>query len=562
MRSFRARLLLIASAATALILALSATIYINARAYRQFSHRVQHSFRVEQQVLSLVASVNSAEALQHAFLLTNDERLLANYYALLPHLQDESRLLEQLTQDDTRQENRAHALRTLVEQRRNELEKVMREYRQHGPRGIRQALDHLAQNYFPDELEEGARVMRNEEALQLQQYQARRDALATRTIILTLICLSACLLLLWRAFVLAIREQQIRVRSEAHIVDAYRDLAESLEQSRRLAGQLARLSLLGEMLQSCRKLDEAFEVICSSLPELLPESFGQILMLDADTNQLTQSAHWRNPKFTCQDAFAPDDCLALRRGQPYPPPKQDTAFHCAHLEVPAGVGEQMLNYLCMPLVTQGETLGVLHIQPGGELDEELRRLTLTIAEQLALSLGNLRLQESLRSQSIRDALTGLFNRRYLESSLGRELQRCARDQTPLAVLMLDMDHFKQFNDNHGHQAGDRRLVEFADVLRTGVRGSDLACRYGGEEFTLVLPGVGLEAAMARAADIREATAALRDGAFGDDAPTCSIGVALYPNHGQTPYALIQAADRALYQAKRGGRDRGEIARSD
>nr|WP_277344515.1 GGDEF domain-containing protein [Oleiagrimonas sp. C23AA] len=541
---------------------MSATIYINARAYRQFSHRVQHSFRVEQQVLSLVATVNSAEALQHAFLLTDDERLLASYYALLPHLQDESRLLERMVRTDTEQRHRAHALRTLVEQRRNALENVMREYRQHGRNGIRKSLDHLAQNYFPDELEQGARLMRNEESILLQQYQQRRDALATRTITLTLICLSACLLLLWRAFVLAIREQQIRVRSEAHIVDAYRDLAESLEQSRRLAGQLARLSLLGEMLQSCRKLEEAFEVICSSMPELLPGSFGQILMLDTDTGQLTQSAHWGTSKFICQDTFSPDDCLALRRGHPYPPPNQDATFHCAHLDVPPGAAEQILNYLCMPLVTQGETLGVLHIQPGGELDEELRRLTLTIAEQLALSLGNLRLQESLRSQSIRDALTGLFNRRYLESSLGRELLRCARDQAPLTVLMLDMDHFKQFNDSHGHQAGDRRLVEFAEVLRSGVRGSDLACRYGGEEFTLVLPGVGLEAAMARANQIREATASLPDGEFGDQPPTCSIGVALYPNHGQTPYTLIQAADRALYQAKRGGRDRVEVARSD
>ena len=180
-----------------------------------------------------------------------------------------------------------------------------------------------------------------------------------------------------------------------------------------------------------------------------------------------------------------------------------------------------------------------------------------MAEHVALALSNLKLHETLRSQSIRDPLTGLFNRRFMEESLVREVLRAARNQGPLGVIMIDLDGFKSFNDTFGHDAGDTLLREFGFLLRNNIRAEDIACRYGGEEFTLILPEATLEATLERAEQIREEIKRLkvlhRDQDLGQ--VTVSLGVAVFPNHGTTGEALLRAADTALYRAKIDGRDR-------
>lgn len=175
--------------------------------------------------------------------------------------------------------------------------------------------------------------------------------------------------------------------------------------------------------------------------------------------------------------------------------------------------------------------------------------------QISLAVANLQLRETLRSQSIRDSLTGLFNRRYMEESLARELHRAIRRKSPLAVMMIDIDHFKRFNDTHGHELGDRLLSAFGSFLSESIRGEDVACRYGREEFTLMLPDAAAEGAAGRAESLRlraqQISIPLQDG--GTSKITISIGLALYPEHGETVEALLRAADAALYQAKSAGR---------
>jgi diguanylate cyclase (GGDEF)-like protein len=190
-----------------------------------------------------------------------------------------------------------------------------------------------------------------------------------------------------------------------------------------------------------------------------------------------------------------------------------------------------------------------------------RDLIDSAAEKLSMALANLSLQDRLRQQSIRDPLSGLFNRRYLEESAARELNRCARRGLPLSLLMLDIDHFKSFNDVHGHAGGDAVLAQFGKLLQSMSRGEDIACRYGGEEFTLILPEADLDAASERAEAIRLAVEAMQVPHLGKVLPqvTVSIGVAGYPAHGNSPEALMQAADEALYRAKRGGRNRIDVA---
>jgi diguanylate cyclase (GGDEF)-like protein len=217
--------------------------------------------------------------------------------------------------------------------------------------------------------------------------------------------------------------------------------------------------------------------------------------------------------------------------------------------------------VCVPMIAQGDTLGVLTLCPPAAYPPELVTLAESVAERFGLTLANLRLRDRLRNQSIRDPLTGLFNRRYLEETLSRELNRAERTSRPLALLLIDIDHFKRLNDTYGHDAGDAALAEVGRLLGRSFRSSDIACRYGGEEFVVVLPEAARGFAATRAEALREAVKELRVSARG--APiqpmSISIGVAHYPDDGRTPEDLVRAADVALYAAKAQGRDRVVVA---
>ncbi len=247
-------------------------------------------------------------------------------------------------------------------------------------------------------------------------------------------------------------------------------------------------------------------------------------------------------------------------------------LRCAHVH-----GDPPGGYFCVPLVAQGEAFGLLYLECPPEppasladpppkerrsdhVDIEVRQAT-ALGERLSLALGNLRLREQLRAQSIRDALTGLFNRRYMEESLERELSRSARSGQPVAVLMLDIDHFKRFNDTFGHQGGDALLRGLGQFLSQRTRGHDVACRYGGEEFVIILSGATKEAAARRAEILREDLQYMivEDAGKVLGKVTVSVGVAVAPDDGASAAELLHAADASLYRAKAEGRDRIVLA---
>jgi diguanylate cyclase (GGDEF)-like protein len=223
------------------------------------------------------------------------------------------------------------------------------------------------------------------------------------------------------------------------------------------------------------------------------------------------------------------------------------------------------------MMAQGDALGIYHLQFADEsslgpawndsLQASQQSLASTVAGQVALSLANLKLRATLRDQSIRDPLTGLYNRRFMQESLDRELQRAKRKKRPLAVVFLDLDHFKRFNDNFGHDAGDMVLRALADVFRNHFRGDDVICRYGGEEFAIILPESTAEDAGDRANDLRAAVKNLILRHQGEtlERVTLSIGVSAFPEDGSTPEDLLKVADDYLYQAKSNGRDRVAVA---
>jgi diguanylate cyclase (GGDEF)-like protein len=364
-----------------------------------------------------------------------------------------------------------------------------------------------------------------------------------------------------------IEEIQREARDELETQVAARtiELREVNQQLARWVKELAQrnsevmlLSEMGELLQTCLTVQETYSVIAQFVPRLFSTEAGA-LYVPADSQTFVVGVEWgtSGPR-----TFAIDACWALRRGRTHLVENPTSGLICQH----AGAVET--GYICVPILAQGEMLGVLHVRPGpptedavtgaaGSLAEDRQRLAVTVAEQIALALANLRLRETLRQQALRDPLTDLFNRRYMEESLERELRRSVRRESPLGVMMLDLDHFKRVNDTYGHAAGDTLLRAIGALLLAHTRGEDIACRYGGEEFTLILPDSSLEDTWRRAEQLRKAVKQLhvRHGGEPLGVVTISVGVASFPEHGATPEAVLRAADMALYQAKADGRDR-------
>jgi diguanylate cyclase (GGDEF)-like protein len=316
--------------------------------------------------------------------------------------------------------------------------------------------------------------------------------------------------------------------------------------------ELTQLGQMSEFLQACLHVREAYKAIGTSMGVLFPGTSGALYIFDRDRNRLEAVTTWGD-KLASPPTFEPDQCWALLRERAHFVADLTSPWMCEHIYT------QVAEYCCIPLMAQGKSLGVLYLSApdSGYLSEAKQLLAVTVTEQISLALANIELRETLHDQSIRDPLTSLFNRRYLSEFLEREVQRVKRQQTTLGVVMLDVDRFKVLNDTCGHEAGDRVLRALSVYLQDNIRGSDVACRYGGEEFLLVLPDANLEVTTHRAEQLRAGIKQLRIEYEGQvlDNVTVSVGVACFPNHGETPDEVIQAADAALYRAKQQGRDR-------
>jgi diguanylate cyclase (GGDEF)-like protein/PAS domain S-box-containing protein len=314
------------------------------------------------------------------------------------------------------------------------------------------------------------------------------------------------------------------------------------------------LSRMAELLQSCAQRDEAYAIVREAAEHLFPGSAGALFIYRESRDLLEQAASWSTAA-KADATLVPDDCWALRLGRPHFVHARGTV-RCRHAPLPGQ------SYVCMPVQGQGQVLGLLHFglevnarssRPGAEAERRLRALTDTIGPALA----NLKLRDALRELALHDPLTGLYNRRYMEDALAREFHRSRRSGKPVSIIMIDIDHFKRFNDTFGHDAGDFVLSAVAKTIGKNVRPSDIVCRYGGEELAVVLVEANPECAAQRAEKLRTA---LRDTNLTHNgqvlpAPTASFGVAAYPQHGENTTDVMKAADQALYRAKKEGRDR-------
>jgi len=354
-----------------------------------------------------------------------------------------------------------------------------------------------------------------------------------------------------------------RKRTESEMLRTHAQLTALVRELEDRKREMSIISEMGDLLQTCHSLQEAADVTTRSLRLLFPAESGGLYTLMASRNLLELTGSWGTSPPE-ERLFPPEDCWALRKGKVHQVDDSISGLICPHVKQPVSNGN-----LCIPMQAQSDVVGVLQIilsktdemgasdKDKGRLDKNRGRLAAAVAEHIGLALANIKLGETLRNQAIRDSLTGLYNRRYLQEILHKEIGRAERSRQRIGVIMIDIDHFKRFNDVHGHEAGDAVLSMLGKLLNEKNRGGDTACRYGGEEFTVVLPDTSFENALRKAAFICEEARSLKPVFQGRplESITLSLGVAVYPDHGSTAKDLLRAADHALYQAKGEGRNR-------
>lgn len=352
---------------------------------------------------------------------------------------------------------------------------------------------------------------------------------------------------------------------ESHVAE----LEQAEAEVRRVNQQLARdvkeqelLNRLSSRLQQSQSLEEAYAVSILLLQEIFEGCTGVFYHHTGKAEVYHRVGVWGKQTDTYPDQIT-STCPAMQTNTHFVYPNNEVEAHTCALCLPIG-GRPLL---CVQLHANREPSGLLCLygEPGSSNAEEPRELSLAIrtADLLALALANLQLREDLHEQAIRDPLTGLFNRRFVNEILGPKLIEARRHQRTLGIMLLDIDYFKRINDTFGHDAGDTTLRILGRFLSTSLRGEDIACRFGGEEMLLIMPGMTEENALSRANNLREAISNLDLVHEGQRLPniTTSIGVAIFPDHGHNHDELITAADQALYRAKSEGRNRVYLAQA-
>ena len=307
---------------------------------------------------------------------------------------------------------------------------------------------------------------------------------------------------------------------------------------------------LSELLQLSAAIEEATDL----LPAFGERLFGGVsgaVYITQPSGAVELAAFWGEEPD--QSAFQSNDCWGARRGRMHVSASDARRLACRH-----AAERDDSTLVCVPMLAVGRTLGVVTLRSSNKNPHaSVELFAKPFADQVALGIATLQMQESLHVRAVRDPLTGLYNRRYMEEALSREIVRLSRDAVPVGLMLIDVDHFKRFNDTSGHAAGDAVLQQLGKLMQSIFRDEDIVCRYGGEEFLVVMPGAGFEDVRSRAEYLRASARDLRIHLDGQilESITISAGIAAAPSHGSTAAALVAAADRALYAAKSSGRDR-------
>lgn len=547
--SYRNRIDIGFAVAIILICSVMSSVYASFAQMNHQKSRVEHTYEVITTLQGVISNLTDIQGSVRGYVITGMEDYLAPYYVALPRVKDGMAKLTQLVSDNPEQAKRCQMLKDHANERINIADTVMRTYQTDGQEKAFAMIRHGSGKREMDEIRIIIADMIAEEQSLLDVRRTSVDGFTKLTLYAGISGVSICIIILLTVFVLIHREFKYRTRTESSLREAM-DMMEQHNGETKLVGRM------GDYLRGCREREEVYKVISESMPLLFPTSWGSISVFNEKHDMLVPAMTWGKLPEGIVLEFDAEDCWALRQGRGHLVLPDNSAPTCEHLRE---VDSKNVSF-CLPMQAQGETIGQIYF--GADVDDAkyigrhemgtMRRIT----EQISLALANLDLQQALKEQSIRDPMTKLYNRRYLEETFSREISRMQRSGKNLSVLIMDIDHFKKVNDTYGHDAGDAVLTAFARVLSQKSRKEDIACRMGGEEFVLVLTDAPGELAVERAEDIREAASILSIKHGGRTiGVTVSIGVSIYPTHGETPEDLIKNADKALYQAKNGGRNR-------
>lgn len=518
---------------------------------------VERTAEIQLDVAKIESDLVNAETGQRGYVLTALTDYLEPYYSGIRSANVRLDELAELVAYDPKLVQRLGELDTAVQAKFEEMRNVIGLMGTRGQTVARQAIAAGRGKELMDEVriiieEIGDTVAIHLEVEKDAAARARASALFALSVFI-----AGTLLLVALLYLTSRRDMMRRAKDSAEIEGYAQSLTASMAELRRERNEIQELIEAAGYMQSCDSVPELTRLLTPIMERIYPGFAGHVYLHAPSRNRLDCVASFGG----LQNAslMAPTDCWALRRGQDHLQTAENGAPVCQHFN------ELQADTLCVPLIAHGDTIGMLSLMPkptaSGEdknaLIDHARRLSHMVGGQLALTFANLMLQDSLRQQAITDPLTQAFNRRYLDAIADKILAQADRFNQHLAVAMLDVDHFKQYNDLHGHIAGDHALTAVAQFMQTHIREADWLFRYGGEEFLIILQGSDASSAQAKLNAMREAIATLQftDGDTVLPGVTVSLGCAFYPEHGTSLADLIDLADDALYRAKASGRNR-------
>lgn len=545
-------------------LVINAAIPINALRLLDRSHDEMATARatigaLDQVMLSMV----DAQTGSRGYIITGNPDFLEPYYKAITQLDDQLLRLQGLVRHD---KSELKHFRDIEEKCKFSLERLRSTIATRQSAGAEAAMAMVASaegKRRMDAVRAAVENLRTWENAELDKLKAENDKIFLYTSIALVVLTIIDFILLVIAFVTLYRALKASRQTEIELARLHAETTrhgELLALKNRNKDIQARLA---DVLQTVISPEEAYLVIEKYCSHLFPGHPGMFYVRSNSKDYFELKASWNGG--IANEGFEPNDCWAARNNQVYRFNVQHDDLPCMHI---VKAKPELKYAICLPISSTNEMIGIMTLAgPQGTGDEQqpvdpgVETLAQEVVNQIGLAIANLRLRDSLRKSSILDALTGLFNRRYLDETLPREIARAERTGQPIGIIMLDIDHFKVFNDTYGHDAGDMALREMGPLLRRACRASDVACRYGGEEFMVILPDADLKTTIAKAEFIRTEVRKLRLKHGGVDLPgvTASLGVSAYPMHGSKPAEVIKAADEALYRAKESGRDRVEVA---
>lgn len=528
------------------------------------SNWVERTADIQLQLAKVETDVVNAETGERGYVLTGMSSYLEPYYSGIRYTSQRLAELDELMSYDPDLLSQMAELQTAVDASFAEMEGILQLMNTRGQVSAGQRINGGTGKALMDSLRNTIAEIQNSVDADLMAQKIEVERARAAAFLALFVFVAGTLLLVALLYVTSRREVARRSQDAAEIKKSAHSLELSIAELRRERNEIQELNEAAGYMQSCDSVPELTRLMSPILGRMFADFSGDVYLHAPSRNRLDGVVSFGGS--SAPASIAPSECWALRRGQDHLRQADNGAPECAHHH---HVGANAKTTLCVPLIAHGDTLGLLSLEAkdgsmAGLGDEEAlgrlqrtERLAQMVGAQLGLTLANLKLQDSLRQQAITDPLTQAFNRRYLDATGDKILAHASRFGQQLAVVMLDVDHFKQYNDLHGHVAGDHALTAVAQFMQAHIREADWLFRYGGEEFLMILHGNDEESAGVKLDAMRAAIAAMQF-THGDTvlpSITVSLGYAIFPKQAATLSSLIRLADEALYQAKATGRNR-------